>query len=264
MNRAIAALSLFAAFSSADARAAWPADHLSQASTWLSEITPQKNDYGSPSEVWYDANGKLNVYARCGGFVAELIKQTYSSVTDDVLEDLTGSPSPNATQLYTAIDGEASVTTDDGAIAFVARDTIDDVVAGDILASDYETTTSTGHVMMVATTPVMTGEDLATAIPDVDSVDRYTVHIIDATSSVHGNSAGTTDTRYLTDRNSKGLSVNDKGLGAGDILIYADHATGEIVGWTWNTYQSTPYQGTDPDGTDYRPIVAGALQGAGL
>ena len=66
------------------------------------------------------------------------------------------------------------------------------LAVGDILASKYSLSPSTGHVMTVASFTAPAGADLAVtlsgnkAIPGVSKVNRWRVRIYDSTSSPHG------------------------------------------------------------------------------
>jgi len=266
---ALAALSL--ATLSTPAAAAW-GDHLSVAAQWKHDLTPANNKYGTPSEVWY-VGSDVHVFAECGGFVSELMKASYPNIDDDVMSDLMDDnpsddnswSSPDSVHWYDAISAQTSVAVNGQTVGLTRLTDIDDVETGDILASIYTSAGGTGHTMVIYNMPA-TYTLVTTSIPGYSgvSVERYSVQVLDSTQSVHLNQAGSTDTRYLKDVDGAGKAVNDTGMGLGDIRIYADHSTGEIIGWTWSSIQSTPYQGTDASASNYRPIVAGRFSGTGI
>ncbi len=272
MNRALltlTALSLSAL--STSAAAAW-GDHLTVATEWKADLTPSTNKYGTPSEVWYSGS-TLNVYAECGGFVSELMKASYPDLSDDVmsalmdddLEDEDPWASPDSEHWYNAIVAEKSTSAGGLSFALEHLTDIDDVADGDLLVSVYTSAGGTGHTMVIDDISD-TYTLVTTTIPGYSGVqvEKYTVHVLDSTQSVHLNQAGSTDTRYQKDKNAAGAIVNDTGMGYGDLLLYADHSTGELIGWTWNTIQSTAYQGTSSSASNYRPILAGRLTGTGI
>jgi len=178
---------------------------------------------------------------------------------------LTGSTSPDSKKWNDAIDSERTYTNGSGTFSLTERDAVADIAAGDILAAEYSSGGASGHTMVVSSI-ALTGSGLSTSIPNVSSVNRYEVEVYDSTSSVHGNFVGSTDSRYLTDLDGSNNPVNDKGIGTGRILIFADASSGALVGWTWNTTSGTVYQGTDStqNADSYRPMVAGFLSGPGL
>jgi hypothetical protein len=56
------------------------------------------------------------------------------------------------------------------------------------------------------------------------------VQVIDASSAVHMDAPGSSDTRYRGELDpASGELVNDRGGGRGDIHVFAD---GALVGWT--------------------------------
>lgn len=250
---------------SSPALAGWP-DHEQTASAWVVEVDASNNEYGTPSAVTYDAAGLLHVYAECGGFVDELLKHTYAGINSTVLTHLSrtptfaGSGAPNAAQWADILLNQRAA---DGFSAF-RRSTVATIARGDILASAYTSAGGTGHVMVVSSITRLATNQPST-IPNVSRVDKYQVRVFDATRTVHRDQAGTTDTRYRTDIDpATGLAANDRGAGSGDILLYANTRTGALVGWTWATNQTVPYQGTSSTAANYRPMVAGYLRGPGL
>lgn len=273
-TRTLAALSTLALTTfSAPASAAW-GDHLDTAGTWLADIEPENNEYASPSSVEY-VDGVLTVSAVCGGFVSELMKASYPALTDDVMSALVdddpsdGQPwaSPDSAHWYDAIVDERSATDEGLSFAFDHVADVDDLQEGDILASVYTSAGSTGHTMVVFELPE-TFALVTTTIPGYSGVqvERYRITVLDSTKSVHLNRSDSTDSRYMadTDPDDPDTAVNDAGMGTGELYLYADRDTGEIIGWTWNVIQSTAYQGTDATKASYRPIVAGRLGGTGI
>ncbi|MEZ4451568.1 MAG: hypothetical protein R3B09_19005 [Nannocystaceae bacterium] len=265
-----AALGLVAAAlvlsSAPEARADWPEDHLDTVDLLFSEYTPANNEYDEPSKIEF-VDGELVIAAVCGGFVAQLLKMSYPDIlTASLLQSLTGSPSPNSTTWHAAIVDEATVETDDGVYAFVHRVDADEIAAGDILAAEYPKSGQTGHTMMVYAIDPPT--EVASTIPGYAAVSRYRVTVVDSTKSVHQDSKGSSDTRYLHDVDAQGNAVNDRGFGSGEIYLYADPESGEVIGWTWSLKQSVAYQGVDPEPGkgvgEFRPIAAGRLTGPGL
>ena len=272
MNRSILALSaLSLATLSTPAAAAW-GDHLTVAAQWTHDLSAANNKYGSPSEVWY-VGSDLHVNAECGGFVSELMKASYPLLDDDVMSALMDDDtsdtnpwsSPDSAHWYDAITDQVSVTVGGQSIGLSRLTDIDDVETGDILASVYTSAGASGHTMVIRRMPT-TYTLVTTTIPGYSGVqvERYAIQVLDSTQSVHLNQTGSTDSRYMHDVDSLGHTVNDTGMGTGDLLLYADHSSGAIIGWTWNTIQSTAYQGTDAGASNYRPIVAGRFVGTGI
>lgn len=258
----------------APAAASWPYDHLDVADEMVADILPANNEYASPSTLYYQ-NGVLHVSAVCGGFVAELLKATYdplddalmSALFDDDPDDALPWASPDSSHYYRAFLEEREVHVGGATYALTLRRKASQIAVGDLLVSEYSESGITGHTMIVRRVDRPTR--VASKIPGFSTLDRHVVQVIDASSSVHMNKAGTSDTRYLSDVDPvTGAPVNDRGLGRGDILVYADPATGALVGWSWAINQGTPYQGVDPTPAwnvgKYRPIVAGRIVGPGL
>jgi hypothetical protein len=88
----------------------------------------------------------------------------------------------------------------------------------------------------------------------VAQVNAYRVQVIDSTHSPHNGDPSFPDSR----------GASGQGIGTGYIMLYENSQTGALVGWTWYTKQTTPYQGTNPTGANYRPMVAGYLTGPGI
>lgn len=270
----LVALATIAASSAASA--AWPTDHLNQAFDWNDPLIEMGNNaYGTPASIWVDGSGKVHAVAKCGSFTALLLKASYPAITDDVLIALTGSSSPYADEWYEAILSEASDTTRTGAsgIAFHKRTSVADIEAGDILASSYVTVDDTGHVMTVRSITLKTANTTLPSgktITGVGSVNKYEVAIYDATKSPHGAYASNPapDTRYRLVGSPIQVWGSDDGVGSGTIVIYEEVSTGRLVAWAWNVSSTTSsyYYAVAPNaGTwEYRPMVAGFLDGPGL
>lgn len=234
--------------------AAWP-DHVTTAQGYEDAIAAMNNVYGSPSSVWWDSHGTIHAKAQCGGYAALLLRNTYSSVTTRVLTGLTGSSSPSAKQWNDAIDASATYTSGASSFRLSPRASVDVIAPGDILASEYTSGSSSGHVMIVASI-TLDSMSVSTSIPGEATAERWLVEVHDSTSSPHGS----TDTRY----HAESSGADDSGIGNGLIYLYADQASGAIVGWTWSTSSSTTYQGTSSTSANYRPMTAGVLTGTGL
>lgn len=261
----LAVLSLIGA-SEQKALAAWP-DHVDTAAQYVLDIDAVNNNYASPSFITY-SGGTLYADTVCGTFATLLIKNSYSTVTDSVIKGLTTSTSPNAKKWNDSIDAQTSYMSGSSTWNLKKRATVGAIDDGDILASEYTVDNISGHVMIVKSITLDASNITpSSTIPNVTTVDRYLVEIYDSTSTVHGDYSGSTDSRYLTDEkvvNGNTVATNDKGLGEGEIYLFANHANGELVGWTWNTTQTTIYQGTDSTAAEYRPITAGYMTGPGL
>lgn len=250
----------------AEAHAEWPEEHLDTVDFFFSEISPANNEYDEPSKIEF-IDGKLVIKAVCGGFVAQLLKLAYpDAVTSSLLKSMTGMTNPNSTTWFHSILDEKTIVRKEGTYALRMREDANDIRPGDILASEYFKYGQTGHTMMVQAISAPTIVD--STIPGYKKVRRYKTRIIDSTKSVHQNVKGSTDTRYRNDVDSKGNVVNDRGFGSGDIYLFADPQTGDLIGWTWSLKQSVAFQGVDEspgDGVgEYRPIVAGFIAGPGI
>lgn len=102
------------------------------------------------------------------------------------------------------------------------------ILPGDVIAIKYPSGASaTGHVMLVAGTPVM--RTPATA-PVIANTTQYEAQVIDSTASYHGPA----DTRHPNNGGVPG------GIGKGVFRIYVD-ANDQIVGYTWSTYSNSTY-----------------------
>lgn len=273
--RTLSAALVAAAAFAPSAHALWP-DHVDQAHGWVfvPNIEVNYNDYGHPASIWTDAAGDLHALTRCGSFTALLLKAAYPGVIDDaVLTALTGSNSPYADQWFTAIDTQKKDAASQ--IGFTRRTSMAQLQEGDILAAKYPVgSDDTGHVMTVESV-TLSGAGITLpadkAVPGVATVDRYEVTVYDSTKEAHGKYASNPkwDSRYRRDVLGITIWIDDKGIGRGTIVVYANPANGAIVSWAWNVSPTTPsyyYSVTPPAGSTYprREMVAGFLSGPGL
>jgi len=257
------------------ASAAWPADHVDLAEDWIFNpyIDMANNAYGAPASIWIDGSGKVNAIAKCGSFTALLLKGAYPGViTDDVLTAIVFSNSPYADQWSYAIEHERGDLTrlNHSDIRFHKRASAADIQAGDILASAYTQSGDTGHAMTVKSIslPSSTTLPVGKTIAGVSTVNKYVVAVYDSTKSPHGayNSNPSPDTRY---RQISSVWTKDEGIGSGTIVLYEDATLG-IVAWAWNVSPTTDSYyyavtvASNPNGWEYRPMVAGYLAGPGL
>lgn len=272
--------------------AQWPA-HVDTALHWIKSVQPVNNHYGDPASI-QSTSGVLYATSKCGSFVNQLLLQTYSGViTPSVLMDLTGSTSPDASQWYAAIDPAVthwrspssgiSVIPVDASLAGptgrkLRSGTITTLRTGDILAARYALGSVTGHAMVVAAISAPPSDQKLLlvgqkAIPGISYVKRWTIRVVDSTTSVHDSSSTSTDTRYQ--RDPLEADHHDHGIGAGDIFLYEDSSAasptfGRLVGWSWSTSSSSTFQFSDPNAVDangkstYRPMVVGRLSGTPL
>lgn len=259
-------------------------DHVTKAQQYVNDILPANNNYGSPAKLEYDSNSVLYATVECGSFTSMLMRNTYSTVTTTVLQDLTGSVSPDASQWYDGIKPISGTRPSSSGISLIPLDnaaasptgrTMSYLAVGDILAAKYTLGDSSGHVMTVGaiTAPPANEQRSLTGtkvIPNVTYVKRWLVKIYDSTSSVHGKSADYPDSRYGKEPTAS--DKNDRGIGSGYLYLYEDATAnsatlGQLVGWSWSTQSANTFQFTDTtavddaDKTTYRPMVIGRFSG---
>jgi hypothetical protein len=223
---------------------------LALANQYLADVAGAgaSNVYGSPASIQY-VNGKIQATTECASFVRLVLENAYPSVTGTVLHGLTGSSMPNAAHWY---DGIANNRTS-GPFQLHDLAQVSAIRPGDILAAKYQQGSITGHTMLVnSITPV--ASQLGGIIPGVAQVNSYRVQVIDSTSSPHNGDPAFPDSRAAS---------AGTGIGSGYINVYEDAQTGALVGWTWNTQQTTAFQCTNSAGANYRPMAAGYLSGPG-
>lgn len=183
--------------------------------------------YTSNDDIqWQGVNGatQYKAFTDCSGLVTALITQTYGT-TNNQLISWFGTKGPRAAHYYSK-----TVETD----GFTRITDMNNVQRGDIIAIRYtnvpftNTSQASGHVAIVAEVPTQT-----TAFnPIIAGTTQWTVRILDSSSSGHGR----TDTRYITATN-----TYRGGVGRGNMRIYTNSTTGQIVGYTWSDVSGSTY-----------------------
>ncbi len=200
--------------------------HLVWAENLIKNITPANNVYGTnPSYVyWANVNGARTYENRtqCSPFVTHILKQAYSW-TDNDFKTWFGSTNPSAAKYHDAIAAQNG---------FSLIQNINDIRSGDIIAVKYLNGTTTGHVMIAKTRPVL----YASTSPMVDGALQYTLKIMDSSKSGHG----LLDTRLMTD------GTWDTGAGIGTLRLYADKK-GNLLGYTWSIAKNSVFYGQDSE-----------------
>lgn len=182
--------------------------------------------------TWAGINGALtyNCKTDCSGLIKNLLKQTYG-YTDIYFKNWTGLSNPYASTFYNEIRTKDH---------FNQISAVTNITRGDIIAIKYPSTSSnTGHIMLVASAPVLR----TSTLPLVSNTKQYEVSVMDASSSGHGS----LDTRYISPGN-----FND-GIGRGIFRLYTN-SQGAIVGYSWSTYSTSDYFSQSA-----RPLLVGRL-----
>jgi hypothetical protein len=179
-----------------------PPRHLQMARDLVAVIKPEQTSYRHDDTLvtWPEGLTKAECRTDCSGFWNVLITRAYPSVTTERLEGWLGKKRPRAEDYFAVMHDEKG---------FRLRKRVRDILAGDFIAIRYEKGAgNTGHTMIVDELPKL-----------IDPVaHRYSVLILDATSSPHG--AG--------DSRGKGT-----GLGRGTIRLDAN-ADGTFLGHAWS------------------------------
>lgn len=197
-----------------------------------------------PTEVVWPSEATIErpavCYADCSGLINAVLKRAYG-LEEAELERWMGGKRPLAATY-------ASVIADGRGFVVVTR--APDLLAGDIIAIDYEEgNKNTGHTMIVAGAAV---EMAADSVPMVQGTRQWAVPIIDSTGSPHGKD----DTRLV--RGADGKTETVTGLGMGTLRVYTDSA-GVIVGHTWGPGSKSKYWPTKD-----REVRVGRVDEAGL
>ena len=202
----------------------------------IQNVTDANNIYSNLNSAdlvtWAGVNGATTYFCKtdCSGLVTKLLKQTYS-YTDTYIKSWTGTSNPYASTYYNEIKTKDH---------FSQVSSVSTIKRGDIIAIKYPaTSTNTGHIMVVASAPVLR----TSTAPLVSNTKQYEVSVMDASSSGHGS----LDTRYISS------GVFNDGIGRGIFRLYTN-STGAIVGYSWSTYSTSDYYTQSA-----RPLLIGRL-----
>ncbi len=191
----------------------------------------------STSVVWGTPGSPTTYFNRskCGSFVTKVIKRVLPGATDQYLADNFGSISPTAAQYHdTFTTGAEYFTTS----ANSNMDQLTEIGAGVIIAIKYNeassgTGDSTGHVMIVAGTPVRYDRDGNT------STVEWAVPVVDTTSNPHGVAVTSASSPYQNFRDSRAVGTTEyPGVGRGWIFIRTDAANRPQGHW-WGANENT-------------------------
>jgi len=192
--------------------------HVQLARQLVTEVTPENNNYATPTHItWRGIDGETvsTNTSVCSTLITKLLKQAYG-FTNAQFTTWTGETSPEAEDYFDAADNNRG---------FVRIMNIADLRVGDVFIAKYlqQTTDATGHIAIIAATPRLTllsgGER------------RYSVDVIDSTSSYHG----TSDTRHRIDPTTGDY---DEGVGLGTMRMITDD-NGLLIKYSWSTLTSS-------------------------
>ncbi len=201
--------------------------HVSLGVHYVQHVTNASNSYDAlhtlVEEGHTEGTHLVTANTKCGSFVALLLKNAYPFLTEgqDIIEQLTGSPFPDAQAWYVGIALG-------GFFAFSHPYVLErqlhlsQLRAGDIMAADYEP----GHVMVLRSLrPATAAESTGHAL---EGASQYIVQVIDSSQSPHS-------------FDSRVGGAGDDGIGTGTIRLYASTTTGAIVAWKWSLTASQLY-----------------------
>ena len=253
MSRSMFTIAWFAVFVLSSSLRADPPQHLTLGLDYIQNVTPETNVYGDDATIT-ENNGVIEANTKCGSFTALLYKHAYSYINNSELQGLFGSSSPLAEQWYNGFVQQNFIFRKWGILQAKRIGAFSDVLPGDVLASAYEHSNSSGHVMTAwgAAPSGLTEIDGIPGYEGPNAVREWYVLVIDSTQSPHN----IWDSRMQDEDDD-----HNEGIGWGFLFIYTDPVDDHIVGWTWSLASSTPYQCTAPEQTEtYRPLVAGRIQ----
>ncbi len=216
--------------------------HATQAERLVISIQAANNDYNTSSTVVWPGSGVTpSNNTVCGQFITRLIQHSYGHTDSDFYRCI-GSKSPFAKTYHDWFLGAQTCTSKlaHKHLHFVTLGKVSQWTAGDFIAIKNLTvqTSNTGHMAMVAGSPVLLSE--------ANGIRKYAVTVIDSSSDAHD----LQDTR-VTRPDAGGP---DEGVGKGKMLIFADAADDQVVGHCWSTDNgSTMYDQTQ------KSLVVGRL-----
>ncbi|MCG2586036.1 hypothetical protein [Massilia sp. TS11] len=237
-----------ALFAATQAQAADFLKHADMAQDLIAKVAAANNVYDSdPTTVtWAGING-ASIYqnrSTCAPFVSNVIKTSYG-FSDSAYKTRTGSTSPSSAVYYD------NITAQKGFLNISAANAIQ---RGDVVAIKYlpcANKTTTGHTMIAMSAAVKRSTDTA---PIIAGTVQYEVQIADSSASDHYATDATgklySDTRGANGNNGLG------GAGIGTLRLYADAASGKVVGYTWSMASGSEYFSND----SCRVIAVGRMQ----
>jgi hypothetical protein len=192
--------------------------HVQLARQLVEEVTPENNLYATPTHItWRGIDGATisTNTSVCSTLITKLLKQAYNFTNADFIT-WTGESTPEAEDYY---DAAASNN------GFKRLTNIADVQVGDVFIAKYlqQTTSATGHIAMIAAPPHL--------VSSTPSERRYSVSVIDSSSSYHG----TSDTRYRIDPTTGDY---DDGVGQGTMRMITD-TNGLLIKYSWSTLSNS-------------------------
>ncbi len=200
-------------------------EHVMRAKKVASNVTPAENEYTDQNLTLeietYDGFTLSKNRSECASFVTMLLKQSYSLTNADITAKFGyNTNSPWAYQYHDKIAASPALTTTPVAGQTFSRiSKISQVEEGDLLALKYTNSTSgTGHVMVVVTLPV---KQAAQDTLNGTTTDVYDIEVVDSTKSPHGDA----DKRKIN---------NDTGVGYGIFRVYVNPVSGEVIAHKWS------------------------------
>ncbi len=201
--------------------------HLTLAREMAAAVSGETTSYRHKREtfVWPGQGRTAECRTDCSGFWNALLPKSYPAITPGVLQSWLKRRRPTASDYYDAIKGHRG---------FLSCDRIVDLKPGTFIAIKYEKGSgNTGHTFLVDESPHL----ISAQPPTEPDTTQYSVHILDVTSTPHGEG----DTRSGT------------GLGLGYLRIYVN-SDGTFAGHCWSMSPKCVYM---PMGR--RPMAAGTI-----
>jgi hypothetical protein len=217
----------------------------------------ENNNYqhGAPDVTWKGPNGTADYVSKtdCSGFMSKLLQHSYGDYfTDERFKQWIkkrGRGRPLAEDFHYAIVNQKD---------FIQIQQITQVQPGDVIAIKYipdnnsKTKDNTGHVMLVVEPP----KQKKSTKPLVKKSLQWEVMVIDQSCSGHGLNDSRRKSNISDDdsqADGDGQTDNEQnnpcepnerfhdGLGKGIMRIYTNKENGDILGYTWSTFEKSPY-----------------------
>jgi len=200
----------------------------------LKDSPAGKNIYGNNAYITLTNDPNTSsARTQCSSFFTNLLKITYSSITDSYMKTKFGSTSPTA-ELY-----HNSIKSGNG---FTEIKTIEGIQPGDVVAIRYDPpdpSANTGHFMIIQSLKKSTTEKT----PFVTDTEQWEIEVTDSSLSYHGPE----DTRYNNNNGGGGI-----GTGTARLYVFVKDRT--FAGYTWSTYSNSEFYSIT---TSTRPIAIG-------